>query len=145
MRTMIRLSACLVAFALGLSQAIAASDAPNVAGAADCLQMTVAASDGSGERNRQNFRIVFENQCESLRIIYWCAEHPSQKLVAASVCAHETPRRGGFAAPLYAVVRQREFQWSYPPGTRIRYVSCTESSYPTSDLRCTAPASRLMP
>jgi len=130
--------------ALCFAQALAANDAPNPAGNADCLQMTVAASDGPGDGRKQHLRIVFENRCESIRIVYWCAEHPSKTLVAGSVCSREASQRVGIAAPLYAVVRQREFQWSFPPGTRIRYVSCNESSYPTSDLRCTAPTSKLL-
>ena len=141
---MIRLSVCLTAYALSVSQALAADDAQNPANG-DCLQVNVAAGDAIGDGSKQHFRIVFQNRCDALRIVYWCAEHPSKTLTAVSVCSRETSPRVGIAAPLYAVVKQREFQWSFPPGTRIRYVSCNESSYPTSDFRCTAPTAKLLP
>jgi hypothetical protein len=102
--------------------------------------MTVAASDmpSPGGQLRQRYRIFFENQCESVRVVYWCAEHPSQSLTAASVCSPRPSAQGSIAAPLYAVVRKREFQWTFPQGTRIRYVDCNDSTYPTSDFRCTS-------
>ena len=102
--------------------------------------MTVAASDmpSPGGQLRQRYRIFFENQCESVRVVYWCAEHPSQSLTATSVCSPRPSAQAGIAAPLYAVVRKREFQWTFPQGTRIRFVDCNESTYPTSDFRCTS-------
>ena len=102
--------------------------------------MTVDASDMpslSGQM-RQHYRIHFENQCESVRVVYWCAEHPSHSLTATSVCSPRTSAQAGVAAPLYAVVRTREFQWTFPQGTRIRFVDCNDSAFPTSDLRCTS-------
>jgi hypothetical protein len=111
--------------------------------AGECLRLTVAANDlaSFGDHSRQHYRIVFENQCDTVRIVYWCAEHPS-KTLATAPCMRTTSQQAGIAAPLYAVVRQREFQWTFPPGTRIRYVDCSESSFPTSDFRCAAPGKR---
>lgn len=103
-----------------------------------CLSMTVSANDiaSLGNRARQQYRIRFENRCESVRIVYWCAESPSKTLESSSLCMRNAGPQAGFAAPLYAVARQREFQWTFPPGTRIRYVDCSDSAYPTSDFRC---------
>lgn len=107
-----------------------------------CLRMTVSANDiaSLGKQGRQQYRIRFENRCESVRIVYWCAESPSKTLEAGSVCMRNAGPQAGFAAPLYAVARQREFQWTFPPGTRIRYVDCSDKTYPTSDFRCRAAA-----
>ena len=138
---MLRTSIFFVLFSLLLSGAAAADVRP----AGDCLKLTVAANDlaSFGEHARQHYRIVFENRCESTRVVYWCAEHPSRNLASAPVCMRTTTSsQGGIAAPLYAVVRQREFQWTFPPGTRIRYIDCSESSLPTSDFRCAAPGKR---
>jgi hypothetical protein len=102
--------------------------------------MTVAASAiaSFGGQARQHYRIFFENMCDSVRVVYWCAEHPSKALTATSVCSPRTST-SGIAAPLYAVNRKREFQWTFPEGTLIRYVDCNDSTYPTSDFRCTRP------
>ena len=110
----------------------------------NCVSMTVSASDiaSFGDRGRQQYRILFENRCDSVRIVYWCAENPSTTLKTNSVCVSNATTRAGVAAPLYAVVRQREFQWTFPPGTRIRYVECSDSAYPTSDFRCTTDLPR---
>lgn len=109
-----------------------------------CVRMKVASSDiaSFGDQGRQHYRIVFENDCEGVRIVYWCAEHPSKTLTTTSICTRGGTTQTGIAAPLYAVIRQREFQWTFPPGTRIRYVACNESSYPTSDFRCTSADKR---
>jgi hypothetical protein len=109
-----------------------------------CLRMTVSANDiaSFGNQGRQHYRIRFENRCDSLRIVYWCAESTSKTLSNASVCVRGASPQAGVAAPLYAVVRQREFQWTFPPGTRIRYVDCSDSAYPTSDFRCKATGQR---
>lgn len=144
---MLKLLANLFALTLLLARAAAAEVQPVASvpsSARECLRLTVASQDiaSFGDRGRQHYRILFENRCESVRIVYWCAEHPSKALAAAPVCVAAAPtRQGGIAAPLYAVVRQREFQWTFPPGTRIRYVDCNESTFPTSDFRC-APAGK---
>lgn len=106
--------------------------------------MTVAADDiaSFGGQVRQHYRIFFENLCDTVRVVYWCAEHPSKSLTMNSVCAQRTPAQAGIAAPLYAVIRQREFQWTFPPGTRIHFVDCADSTYPTSDFRCVTPSQR---
>lgn len=106
-----------------------------------CLRMTVAANDivSAGGQARQHYRIFFQNLCDSVRVVYWCAEHPSKTLLANSVCSSKA---GPHAAPLYAVTRQREFQWTFPQGTRIRFVDCDDSKYPTSDFRCSPPGPR---
>ncbi len=103
-----------------------------------CVNMTVTANDiaSFGDRGRQQYRIRFENRCDTVRIVYWCAENPSRTLTTNSPCVHASTSNAGIAAPLYAVVRQREFQWTFPPGTRIRFVDCSDSAYPTSDFRC---------
>lgn len=103
----------------------------------ECVSMTVTASAPPELRleGKQLFRITFHNRCAAQRVLYWCAEHPSRPLSALSVCAHE-PQQAGIAAPLYALVRKREFQWTFPPGTRIHFVDCERSSLPTRDLRC---------
>ncbi len=134
-----RFAACLFTLALLVSQVARADAQPSSrASGGDCLRLNVASSDiaSFGDHGRQHYRIVFENRCESVRIVYWCAEHPSKSLAAAPVCVRTNTQAGGIAAPLYAVVRQREFQWTFPPGTRIRYVDCSESNVPTSDFRC---------
>ena len=142
---MSHLIACLFSIALLVSQSATAEveHAPRTSGG-DCLRLNVAANDiaSFGDHGRQHYRIVFENRCESVRIVYWCAEHPSKSLAAAPVCVRTNTQAGGIAAPLYAVVRQREFQWTFPPGTRIRYVDCSESNVPTSDFRCTPAGKR---
>lgn len=145
---MMRTSFYVLVLSLLLSK-IAAADIPRAnhtapPTASECLRLTVAASDlaSFGDRGRQHYRIVFENRCDSVRIVYWCAEHPSKSLAAAPVCVQTTTQQGGIAAPLYAVVRQREFQWTFPPGTRIRYVDCSDSALPTSDFRCTPAGKR---
>ncbi len=118
----------------------AAGDAP----ASSCLRMTVAANDiaSSGGQTRQHYRIYFQNLCDSVRVVYWCAEHPSKPLTVNSVCSRAAPK-AGIAAPLYAVIKQREFQWTFPQGTRIRLVDCDDSRYPTIDFRCSPPSARL--
>src|SRR6185503_7752953 len=95
--------------------------AQTAASAVGCLRMTVAASDlpSLGVQNRQLYRIHFENQCEAVRVVYWCAEHPSKSLTAASVCTPRPSAQAAMVASLYAVVRNREFQWTFTQGTRI--------------------------
>lgn len=112
----------------------------SVVGGSECLRLTVTASDmpSLGGQSRQRYRIFFENQCESVRVVYWCAEHPSQSLTATSVCSPRPSAQANIAAPLYAVVRKREFQWTFPQSTRIRFVDCNDTTFPTSDLRCTS-------
>lgn len=146
---MLRSSPIFFFFTLLLSTAAAADIQPsNAAGASgDCLTLKVAANDlaSPGDHPRQHYRLLFENRCDTVRIVYWCAEHPSKAIALAPVCmrSNASPtQKGGIAAPLYAVIRSREFQWTFPPGTRIRYVDCSDSSYPTSDFRCTAPGRR---
>ena len=155
MRSIMRLSLCLLIASLFVHSAAAGvgpNGAPNgpahsaepAAGASACLRMTVAASDrpSLGGQSRQLYRIYFENQCESVRVVYWCAEHPSQSLTATSVCTPRPSAQAAIATPLYAVVRNREFQWTFPQGTRIRFVDCNDSTYPTSDFRCTSQRKR---
>ncbi|MSP98634.1 MAG: hypothetical protein EXR29_15745 [Betaproteobacteria bacterium] len=141
-----RLSICLFLCTLFLHTAAAAGirTSDDTDANASCLRMTVAASDiaSFGEHGRQHYRIVFENRCDTVRIVYWCAEHPSKTLAATSVCVRGATPQSGIAAPLYAVIRQREFQWTFPPGTRIRYVDCNNSTFPTSDFRCKATGKR---
>src|SRR5882672_8839757 len=102
MRTIMRSSLCLLVASIFVHSA-AAGVGPNglqnkathgtepAGSSSECLRMTVAASDrpSLGGQSRQLYRIYFENQCESVRVVYWCAEHPSQSLTASSVC---TPR-----------------------------------------------------
>ena len=110
-----------------------------------CLRMTVAANDiaSSGGQARQHYRIYFQNLCDSVRVVYWCAEHPSRMLTVNSVCPQRAAPQAAIAAPLYAVIKQREFQWTFPQGTRIRFIDCDDSKYPTSDFRCSPPSARL--
>ena len=139
MRPMNPLSNCLVALLFLVNTTVAAGQRPSDRSSpVECLQMTVAASDiaSHGGQARQNYKISFENLCDSVRVVYWCAEPPSKTLNAPPVCASQATTSSGFAAPLYAVVRQRQFQWTFPQGTRIRYVDCNDSSYPTIDFRC---------
>jgi hypothetical protein len=153
MRTIMRLSLCLLVALLFVHSAAAgvgpkdsqgaegAGGKGGSGGASECLRMTVDASDmpSMGGQMRQHYRIYFENQCESVRVVYWCAEHPSQSLTAGSVCSPRTSTQAGIAAPLFAVARKREFQWTFPQGTRIRFVDCNDATFPTSDFRCTSP------
>ena len=125
-----------------------------------CLKMTVAANDiaSFGGQVRQQYRIVFRNLCDTVRVVYWCAEHPSKTLTVNSVCSQRPPQtpnpasnqapaqassQAGLVAPLYAVTKQREFQWTFPQGTLIRFVDCDDATYPTSDFRCAPPGHRL--
>ena len=142
MRTIMRLSLCLAVIALFVYTGAMADPRSGEARVGECLRMTVAADDiaSFGGQVRQHYRIFFENLCDSVRVVYWCAEHPSKSLTMNSVCAQRTSAQAGIVAPLYAVIRQREFQWTFPPGTRIRFVDCADSTYPTSDFRC-APTS----
>lgn len=66
-----------------------------------------------------------------------------QTALVAAPRAAENTSSSGIAAPLYAVTREREFQWTFPQGTRIRFVDCDDSKYPTSDFRCSPPGARL--
>jgi len=149
MRAMLRMSISFLLFSL-LSSPAAAADIPSPGRASgECLRLTVAANDlaSFGDQGRQHYRIVFENRCDTVRIVYWCAEHPSKAIALAPVCMRTSvntsaTQQAGIAAPLYAVVRQREFQWTFPPGTRIRFVDCSDSSFPTSDFRCTTAGKR---
>jgi hypothetical protein len=141
-----RLSNCLVALLILVNTTVAAGQRPSDSTSpADCLQMTVAASDiaSYGGQARQHYKISFENRCDSVRVVYWCAEPPSKTLIAPPICASQTTASAGFAAPLYSVVRQRQFQWTFPQGTRIRYVDCNDSTYPTSDFRCSPAGPRM--
>ena len=139
-------SVCLLFIAL-FSHPVTAAGARETGSnnlAESCVRMNVSASDlaSFGEKGRQHYRIVFENQCESMRIVYWCAEHPSRTLTIPSLCKPSAAREAAVAAPLYAVTRQREFQWTFPPGTRIHFVDCGETAVPTSDFRCKSTKTR---
>ena len=146
MRLTMRLSLCL-AFVLILFQTAlaAAPRATENESTGACLRMSVAASDiaSFGGQARQHYRIFFENLCDSVRVVYWCAEHPSKTVVVDSVCSPRTSSQAGLVAPLYAVTRKREFQWTFPQGTLIRFVDCDDSTYPTSDFRCAPRGQRL--
>ena len=145
MRSSLGLAFLLLLFQTALAAAPRAAE--NTAMGA-CLKMTVAANDiaSSGGQSRQHYRIVFQNLCDTVRVVYWCAEHPSKTLTVNAVCSQRapstqtarapSPSQAGIAAPLYAVSRQREFQWTFPQGTRIRFVDCDDATYPTSDFRC---------
>ncbi|MEO8202786.1 MAG: hypothetical protein ABI630_02905 [Betaproteobacteria bacterium] len=104
--------------------------------------MTVSATNIAtfSDRGRQHYRISFKNQCESVRVVYWCAEPASRASGVTAECVQAaTP---AIAAPHYVVVRTREFQSIYPQGTRIRFVDCADSAFPTSDFRCSAGGQR---
>ena len=141
MRTLMRLSFCLLLVFLSFHAGAIAAPRSVDENPAACLRMTVAANDiaSLGGQVRQHYRIFFENLCDTVRVVYWCAEHPSQPLTMSSVCSPRVTAQAGIAAPLYAVTRKREFQWTFPRGTQIRFVDCDDSAYPTSDLRCTRP------
>lgn len=111
---------------------------------AGCLRMTVSTSGlaSTGDQARRRYRMVFENQCDSVRTLYWCADHATLNLSSSPVCMRSTNSQAGIAAPVYTVERQREFQWTFPAGTRIRHVDCGEASLPTSDFRCLASGKR---
>jgi len=153
---MMRSSICLSLLLLLFQTApMAAPRAAENTAMGSCLKMTVAADDiaSFGGQVRQHYRIVFKNLCDSVRVVYWCAEHPSKTLTVNSVCSqralhqapapHQAASQAGIAAPLYAVTRQREFQWTFPQGTHIRFVDCDDATYPTSDFRCSPPGPRL--
>ena len=144
MRAIMRLSICLILVALsGYAPAFATPQGSEQRTGSGCLSMTVDASTiaGFGGQVRQHYRIFFQNLCDSVRVVYWCAEHPSKTLAAGSVCSARAAA-SGIAAPLYAVNRQREFQWTFPQGTLIRYVDCNDSTYPTADFRCSPAGQR---
>ena len=165
MQAIMRSSICLTFLLLLFQTALVAAPraAENKAMGA-CLKMTVAANDiaSFGGQVRQHYRIVFKNLCDSVRVVYWCAEHPSKTLTVNSVCSQRSPNQpqepapsrapnqapiqapiqASIAAPLYAVSGQREFQWTFPQGTLIRFVDCDDSTYPTNDFRCSPPGQR---
>ncbi len=152
MRSSIFLSLLLLVFQAPLAAAPRAADN---AAMGSCLKMTVAANDiaSFGEQVRQHYRIVFQNLCDTVRVVYWCAEHPSKTLTANSICSQRPPSQAqpqaqapgqpAVATPLFAVTKQREFQWTFPQGTRIRFVDCDNGTLPTSDLRCVPTGPRL--
>ncbi len=142
MRSPVVLALLLLLFQTAL---VAAPRAAENTSTGSCLRMTVAANDiaSFGGQARQHYRIFFQNLCDSVRVVYWCAEHPSKTLMVNSVCSQKSTASAGIAAPLYAVTREREFQWTFPQGTRIRFVDCDDSKYPTSDFRCSPPGARL--
>jgi hypothetical protein len=137
MRPVIRVPAALL---LSLPFAFPASPFLATANAAidSCVAMHVTANAvaNRAQANLQHFRISFQNRCEAQRVLYWCVEHASKPLYAAPICPRESGRQATTATPLYAIDRQREFQWVLPQGTRIRYVDCETAALPTSDLRC---------
>ena len=146
MHSIMRLSFCLALLLLLFQTAIVAPPrAAENTSMGDCLRMTINANDiaAIGGQPRQHYRISFQNLCETVRVVYWCAEHPSETLTVNSVCTQRAAAQAGVAAPLYAVGRQREFQWTFPQGTRIKFVDCDDSRYPTSDFRCSPPGARL--
>lgn len=126
----------LLASATILGEARASTGSPNAG--QQCVDMTVTARDiaSNGAYARQQYRIRFENRCDAVRIVYWCAKYPPKTPTTQSPCARTGTSNAIIASPLYEVVRQREFQWAFPEGTRIRYIDCSESTYPTSDFRC---------
>lgn len=141
MRSPIFLAILLLLFQAG---PVAAARAAENSSMGSCLRMSVFANDiaSSGGQARQHYRISFQNLCDSVRVVYWCAEHPSKTLTANSVCSQRATIPAGIAAPLFAVTRQREFQWTFPQGTRIKFVDCDDSTYPSSDMRCVSPGRR---
>jgi len=79
------------------------------------------------------YRIVFLNRCESLRIFFWCAEHSATRLSATVACRSQR----GFGSELRHAIRHRkEFQWSLPPGVRIRFQDCSDQEIPTAEFSC---------
>lgn len=109
-----------------------------------CVRMSVTAREiaSQGKHTREQYRIRFENRCDSVRIVYWCADSPTGTPAMQSPCARTGTSIAVVAAPLYAVVKQLEFQWAFPHGTRIRYIDCSDSTYPTSDFRCRPAAAK---
>jgi len=83
------------------------------------------------------YRIDFRNNCAEPRTLYWCAEHPADKVPREVACplrdaSPEAP------APSFLVSRHRMFQWLMPAGTRIRYSDCPVSTRPTLGFGCAA-------
>lgn len=115
---------------------------PARAASSQCLRMTVTAGEVLRSRDKQHLRIVFENHCDAARIVHWCAAYPVRQADAMAACPDAGTQPTAYAAPSYVVETRREFQWSFPLGTRIRYVACAEGTLPTGDLGCAAPAPR---
>lgn len=146
MRPVIR----LVLFLSGLSPLLLALFAApaEARSAPPCVLMSVSSApvEATSSSGKRHYRIHFQNRCESQRVVYWCAIPPEGRpgglQNGAPACARETTRQPVTAAPLYAVHRQREFQWVLPEGTLIRYVDCPDASLPDTSLRCADPAAR---
>ena len=113
-----------------------------------CVHMSVSSApvEATTSNGRRHYRIQFQNRCETQRVVYWCAIPPEGRpgglQSGAPACARESTRQPVTAAPLYAVHRQREFQWVLPEGTLIRYVDCPDASLPDTSLRCADPSAR---
>ena len=143
MRAIMRLSVCLLFYTLGLAGAAAATvpahAMPPAAAGTECVRMAITTSESPRGGNRQHFRIMFENHCQTSQVLHWCAENRAQAIDATPACAMESGPRPAPAAPLFTIDRWLEFQWSFAPGTRIRFVACAEGRVPTADLRCDFP------
>ncbi len=97
-----------------------------------CLSADVHAL-GSLDHGQVLYRIVFLNRCESPRSFFWCAEHSATQVPATVACRSQR----GFGSELrHAIFHRKEFQWSLPPGVRIRFQDCSDLEIPTADFRC---------
>jgi hypothetical protein len=85
------------------------------------------------DNGRVLYRIVFLNHCETPRNFFWCAEHSATLIPASVACRSQR----GFGSELRHAIRHRkEFQWSLPPGVRIRFQDCSVLEIPTAEFSC---------
>lgn len=83
------------------------------------------------------YRIVFLNHCETPRSFSWCAEHSATQVPASVACGSQ---RGFGSEQRHAIRYRKEFQWTLPPGVRIRVQDCSDAEIPTADFGCTPQA-----
>jgi hypothetical protein len=104
-----------------------------------CLRAAVDALR-AGQDGLILYRIVFINRCDAPRSFVWCAESPAAQVPAAVACPQAAGGRGFGTELRYAIQYRKEFQWSLPPGARVRFHDCPAGEVPGADFACAAPA-----
>jgi hypothetical protein len=116
--------------ALARAEAIAPTTRPSTCLDPDVEVVTAGAQGG------WLYRIVFRNNCDAHRSLYWCADNPGATLPEQVACPRVARADEAPAEPRHFVLHRKEFQWHLPPGTRIRYRDCPAQEVPTYGMGC---------
>lgn len=106
--------------------------------AAGCVSASIDARPIDGQIL---YRIVFVNQCDAPRSIFWCVENPSAAVPPPVACPRAETAARYAAEPRYWIAHRKEFQWNLPAGSRIRYRDCAGQEVPTVEFSCAPPPS----